>query len=110
MGDLPLPLGVVPEELLQPWVIGAGDALVNLFDRGDPLVVLCVLNVDLAGGFISVTKALTKRSGMIKVEDTKTDYGRRRIEMSGSLVHLLGEHRRAEQARGGERERCWAGP
>lgn len=64
------------------------------------LLALTWKDIDLEQGFISVTKALTKRSGIIKIEDTKTAYSRRRIEMSASLVHLLGEHRHAEQAKG----------
>jgi integrase len=57
-------------------------------------------DIDLDRGFISVTKALSKRGGVIKIEDTKTDYGRRRIEMSSSLIRVLREHRKAEQAKG----------
>jgi len=64
------------------------------------LLALTWEDIDLERGFISVTKALSKRGGGIKIEDTKTDYGRRRIEISSSLLRVLREHRNAEQKKG----------
>jgi len=63
------------------------------------LLALTWEDIDLERGFISVTKALSKRGG-VKIEDTKTDYGRRRIEISSSLLRVLREHRSAERAKG----------
>lgn len=64
------------------------------------LLALTWQDIDLEGGFISVTKALTKRSGVLEIREPKTDYSRRRVDMSASLVRALQEHRRGEQGRG----------
>lgn len=64
------------------------------------LLALTWQDIDLEGGFLSVTKALTKRSGVIEVREPKTAYSRRRVDMSASLLRVLREHRRGEQGRG----------
>ena len=64
------------------------------------LLALTWRDIDLETCFVSVTKSLTKRSGIIEIKETKTPYSRRRIDMSASLVRLLREHRQAEQAKG----------
>jgi len=64
------------------------------------LLALTWRDIDLDTGFLSVTKAFTKRSGIVEVREPKTAYSRRRIDMSASLVRLLREHRRREQGRG----------
>lgn len=57
-------------------------------------------DVDLDNGFMSVTRALMKRSGIIEIKEPKTDYGRRRIDIPASLERMLREHRRAEEIKG----------
>ncbi len=64
------------------------------------LLALTWRDIDLERCFLSVTKAFTKRSGVIEIREPKTTYSRRRIDMSASLVRLLREHRHGEQARG----------
>ncbi len=68
--------------------------------RQGEILALTWRDIDLERGFISVTKSLTKRSGVIEVNETKTAYSRRRIDMSASLVRMLREHRRDEEGRG----------
>ena len=65
--------------------------------RLSELLALTWQDIDFEEGFISVTKALTKRSGVIEVREPKTDYSRRRVDTSASLLRVLQEHRREEQ-------------
>jgi len=69
--------------------------------RLSELLALTWQDIDFEEGFISVTKALTKRSGVIEVREPKTDYSRRRVDTSALLVRVLREHRREEQRKAG---------
>jgi integrase len=68
--------------------------------RPGELLALMWENVDFEGGFLSVTKSLEEINGHVRVKDTKTAKGRRRIDLSADTLAVLAEHRKVALAAG----------
>jgi integrase len=68
--------------------------------RPGELLALRWEDVDFEGGFLSITKSLEEINGVVRVKATKTQKGRRRVDLSAETLAVLAEHRKAALAAG----------
>jgi integrase len=68
--------------------------------RPGELLALEWPDIDFAGGFLTITKSLEEISGELRVKDTKTAKGRRRVDLSPGTMAVLAEHRKVMLAAG----------